>query len=299
MRLENFHYKKILDNLYDGLYFLDDNKKIICWNSGAQKHTGYKQSEIIGTHCWDSIRHSDNQGNELCDNSCPVSQSFADGVLREVEVFFTHKNGHKVPAFLRITPIENRGNQAVMAVELLDKKSPKFTLREKLVEMQKLALLDPLVSIGNRRFIETTINSKLEELRRYDWPFGILFIDLDNFKDINDRYGHDTGDMVLKMVSKTLHNSKRSFDFLGRWGGEEFIAIFVNLNNDQLYAISERVRHLAEQSRLKRRSGNIGVTVSIGATLAQKRDTTVTLIKRADRLMYKSKKSGKNCTTVG
>jgi diguanylate cyclase (GGDEF)-like protein/PAS domain S-box-containing protein len=298
MALNEEYYKKVLDNLYDGIYLLDEERRIIYWNSGAEKHTGYSHADVFMKRCDEVLRHVNDEGVPLCGKSCPVSQTIADGCLREVEVFLHHKEGHRLPVSMRIAPIKGSANQVVIAVEIFNDESPKFTLRQMLEEMKTRALLDPLLELGNRRFIENTINGRLEELNRYGWQFGILFIDLDHFKMINDAYGHETGDRVLQTVSKTMSNTLRSFDVLGRWGGEEFVAIVVNVVETQLYAVANRMRLLVEQSSISSGESIIRPTVSIGATLALPDDDIISLVQRADSLMYKSKDAGRNCITV-
>jgi diguanylate cyclase (GGDEF)-like protein len=135
-------------------------------------------------------------------------------------------------------------------------------------------------------------------MRRYDWPFGILFMDVDGFKKINDVYGHDVGDRTLKTVAATMSNSLRSSDFLGRWGGDEFLAIVVNVSKDRLLAIGNKLRALVEHSTIAIDRTFERVTVSVGATAAGADDTMDTLLKRADNLMYRSKASGGNLVTI-
>jgi diguanylate cyclase (GGDEF)-like protein len=129
---------------------------------------------------------------------------------------------------------------------------------------------------------------------RYGWPFGLLFVDVDEFKRINDEHGHLTGDEVLRMVAQTLSRSVRSFDFVGRWGGEEFIAIIRNATEKTLRSVANRCRTLIENSSLIDHEREIRVTISIGATLARHEDSMETLFQRADQLMYQSKAAGRN-----
>jgi diguanylate cyclase (GGDEF)-like protein len=152
-----------------------------------------------------------------------------------------------------------------------------------------MALLCPLTSLGNRRWAELSLRARLDEMDRHGWPFGLLFVDVDQFKQINDEYGHLNGDEVLKMVARTLSRSVRSFDFVGRWGGEEFIGIIRNATEKTLRSVANRCRTLIEDSVLAVDENQIRVTVSIGATLARQEDTMETLLQRADQLMYQSK----------
>ena len=159
-------------------------------------------------------------------------------------------------------------------------------------------MLDPLTELANRRYIELNIQTKLDEMRRYGRPFGILFMDIDHFKKVNDLHGHDIGDKVLIMVSNTFIKNVRASDIVGRWGGEEFLAIIPNINEEQLLFTANKLRVLVEQSGFSLDSGIVQVTVSIGATLAQPKDTTETLLERADKLLYYSKATGRNRVSI-
>ena len=106
------------------------------------------------------------------------------------------------------------------------------------------------------------------------------------------------GDDILKMVAKTLSHNNRPFDIIGRWGGEEFLAIIANVDLNALKEIADRYRVFIRKSALNRPGGDIRVTVSIGATLCRRGDTTRSLIKRADDLMYRCKKSGRDCVSI-
>jgi len=159
---------------------------------------------------------------------------------------------------------------------------------------------DPLTGIANRRFVEINITARLEELKRYGFPFAVVFIDIDHFKVINDTHGHAVGDRILRMVSATLANSLRSFDIIGRWGGEEFVILLINVKQSDLLKLSDRFLRLVEKSTLTMDNGEtLSATVSIGATLARVGDATGTLMARADKLMYESKRRGRNMVSVG
>jgi diguanylate cyclase (GGDEF)-like protein len=124
-------------------------------------------------------------------------------------------------------------------------------------------------------------------------------MDIDHFKQFNDTYGHDVGDDVLKFVANTFVANSRPFDVYGRWGGEEFIGIIRNINNHDLKNLGNRVRYLVENSYITHNDKTLQVTISVGATLVSESDTMESLIKRADKLLYKSKVAGRNCLTIG
>ena len=184
------------------------------------------------------------------------------------------------------------------AIEIFRDISMKASIRQRMAELVQLAMLDPTTAVGTRKYTEINLRSLLDEMKRYEWTFGVLFADIDHFKRVNDSYGHDTGDIVLKMVAQTMAHNIRSFDIIGRWGGEEFLIVLVNVTNEQLQAIAEKLRMLVQHSSLKIGDAEISVTISIGATRARSDDTVESLVKRADLLMYKSKGKGRNTVTI-
>jgi diguanylate cyclase (GGDEF)-like protein/PAS domain S-box-containing protein len=298
MKTDVKFYKHLLDNLYDGVYFVDKDRRITYWNKGAERITGYSAAEATGKHCSDNLlMHSDKQGNVLCLSLCPLAYSISDGKERSKEVYLRHKDGHRVPVTVRVAPMTDEQGVIMGGVEIFTDNTPAALAFDRLAELERMAYLDPLTGLANRRYAEITINARLEELQRYGWRFGVIFIDIDLFKNVNDRYGHEAGDEVLKTVAKTLQNSVRSFDVVSRWGGEEYVAVIANIEAEELFVTANRCRALVEQSSLPSKP-LLKVTISVGATLALADDTVSTLVKRADELMYQSKKAGRNCVTV-
>ena len=230
--------------------------------------------------------------------TCPLAKTVADSMPREMNLYIRHKKGHRVPVLIRTIALRHSLGRVIGAVEIFSDSSPKLAITQKIKELEKMALLDPLTELANRRYIELNMQTKLDEMRRYGRPFGILFMDIDHFKKVNDLHGHDIGDKVLIMVSNTFMKNVRASDIVGRWGGEEFLSIMPNINEDQLYFFANKLRVLVEQSGFSLDSGIVQVTVSIGATLAQPKDTTETLLERADKLLYYSKATGRNRVSI-
>jgi len=293
--------EQLLDTVSDGIYFLDPQRRITFWSKGAERITGYASEQVMGRRCSDNILvHVDDQGTNLCVHDCPVSGCLADGTPQEIDAYLQHRDGYRMPVSIRVSPLLDAAGEVVGAAEVFSDRTPRITLAQRVVELERMALLDPLTAVGNRRYLEMQLASRFDLLQRNDWSFGILFVDIDHFKKINDRHGHDAGDRVLKMIARTMQNSLRSYDLVGRWGGEEFLAIVTNVEAPQLVAVANKLRLLVGHSRLQLEdTGEIlQVTVSIGATLAKAEDSLESLVKRADRLMYLSKEGGRNRTSV-
>jgi len=229
----------------------------------------------------------------------PLAATIADGKPREVEVYMHHKDGHRIPVSVRVSALTDRDGNIIGGVELFTDFSNQAANDLRVKELEKLALLDNLTQLANRNYIEREIQSRLEEKKRFNVPFGILFIDIDHFKKFNDIYGHPAGDEVLNFVANTFLVNTREYDLFGRWGGEEFIGIIRNINGNELELLGNRLRSLIENSYIIHENEKRFVTISIGATLVKENDTRDSLIKRVDTLLYKSKAAGRNCLTMG
>ncbi len=300
MSIESVFFQALLDDFHDGVYFVDRDRLITYWNKGAERITGYSVEDTVGTHCFDELlRHVDDSGTRLCHGGCPVAATIADGAGREAEVYLHHKQGHRVPVFIRVAPIRDPDGTVVGAVEVFSDNSSKMSALQRVQELEKTAYVDALTGLGNRLLTEITLRSRLEELSRYGWPFGVLFIDIDRFKAVNDSLGHAAGDTFLKAVANTLRGAARAFDLVGRWGGEEFVVVLANTDIAKLGGVAERFRALVQESVVATRGAEHVVTVSIGGTQAIAGDTIESLVARADALMYQSKQAGRNLVTIG
>ena len=292
-------YQSILEHLYDGVYFVDHDRRITYWNRAAELITGYTAAEVLGKRCADNIlMHVNDEGVNLCENGCPLALTLHDSNYREAEFYLHHKKGHRVPVAIRISPLKDLEGRLIGAVELFSDSTPKMAIIQQVAELTKLAMLDTLTQLANRRYLEMELQSRLDEFSRYNLPFALVFMDIDHFKKLNDTYGHNAGDQVLQMVAKTLSINARSFDLVGRWGGEEFVAILRNVDGEAMQQIAERFRKLVAKTSLDYGGKNLQVTLSLGGTLAIPGDTLESLVQRADALMYHSKKQGRNRLSV-
>lgn len=292
-------YENLLDQLNDGVFFLDPNQIITYWNRGAERISGFSRAEVIGSVCRPSfLGHLDKTAHPVFGNESPGALCLRDGQIREEELYIRHKNGQLVPVFTRISPIVNTLQEVIGVMEVFTDNTSKVAALRRIEELEELALVCPVTQVGNRRYAEMALANAFEELKRYDWAFGVLFVDIDNFKHVNDTHGHKTGDEVLRMVALALKSSLRTFDFVGRWGGEEFVVILPNINDEVLARVAERCRGVIEESRYQCEGKEVRVTVSIGAGIARSEETPATLIERVDRLMYGSKEAGRNRVTI-
>lgn len=164
-------------------------------------------------------------------------------------------------------------------------------------QIKLLGLRDPLTGVNNRRFFEQRISEEFSRAIRNAAPLACLFVDLDHFKRINDSYGHQTGDLVLKQIAQLLNDSLRQGDVLARYGGEEFVILLADANQQVAAEIAERMRRLVAETHFNALDGQaIHMTLSIGiATLKPGYATTIKrLLQSADQAVYEAKLSGRN-----
>jgi diguanylate cyclase (GGDEF)-like protein len=163
-------------------------------------------------------------------------------------------------------------------------------------EVQKMAVLDPLTGQYNRRGFAEIGNREIKRVQRFQRPLSLLFLDLDYFKEVNDRYGHVAGDQVLKAIAELCRRDLRNVDVIGRYGGEEFVALLLETDIVSATCIADRLRAAIAENPIQTAYGEIHLTVSIGVAQYQAdMNGLEEFIHRADQALYKAKAAGRNC----
>lgn len=181
-------------------------------------------------------------------------------------------------------------------------------MQEELTRLTRLVYYDELTGLMNRRgFMEEAErvfhlvsygSTSLERRTGFQIPFSVVFIDLDNFKSLNDTYGHSAGDEALKTVTNILRHSLRTGDLFGRLGGEEFVAAIIGASARRAMLIAEKLRLALEQMPFIWEGTHIPLTASFGVAEYTEEQTLQELIDKADRAMYQAKQQGKNRTVM-
>jgi diguanylate cyclase (GGDEF)-like protein/PAS domain S-box-containing protein len=174
------------------------------------------------------------------------------------------------------------------------------TERKKLEdELRAQASTDSLTGVPNRRSFDAAARREVERARRYAKPFTVIAIDIDHFKRVNDTYGHDVGDIVLRNMTKTCLEKLRITDVLARLGGEEFAVLLPETGVEAAVVLAERLRVAVASTPIDTVKGKLGITVSLGVALFALNETTIDLVlQRADQALYKAKHAGRNRVEV-
>ncbi|MDZ4122273.1 MAG: sensor domain-containing diguanylate cyclase [Candidatus Cloacimonadaceae bacterium] len=164
-------------------------------------------------------------------------------------------------------------------------------------ELNKLARRDTLTELYNRRALNEIMEQEVRRSQRSGRPFFVAIADIDNFKHVNDTYGHSFGDLVLKEVAKIIKDGGvRGTDYAGRWGGEEFLLILTETKYNGAYTVLERIRKSVCEHKMQCGEVSINVTVTIGFTYQKEHYNSLQLLEEADKALYIGKRSGKNKT---
>ena len=219
-------HEAIVDNLQDGVYYVDTERRISYWNRGAEHLTGYRAEQVVGRHCFDNILcHVNGSGVNLCQRGCPLEATMRDGEARSAVVWLRHADGSRRPVQIRTATIRAPEGEVVGGVEIFSDATGLIEAEEAVEAARRDALTDPLTGLPNRRLLDAVLESRRDDLERHGRLFGLLIADVDHFKRVNDRFGHDVGDEALCIVAATLRGGVRGGDTLVRWGGEEFAIV--------------------------------------------------------------------------
>ena len=166
--------------------------------------------------------------------------------------------------------------------------------------VERQALIDGLTGLANRRQADKALVSELARAQRLGGPVGLILADVDDFKPVNDRFGHPTGDMVLRDLAASLRETVREIDIAARWGGEEFAVILPGTDLEGAAQVAERLRvALAEREILSTDGVPLHVTASFGAAASSSSTTVTQLIEAADEALYRAKRAGKDRVYAG
>ena len=274
----------IIDSAKVGIMVIDaKSKSIVEVNPAGQEVIGLPKEQIIYHDCRDFF-FDDIEGKQ-----CPCHA--VDEALDHREQVLRGKSGRKIPVYLSSVPIQLHGQQYFVDTFLNISELKK--LQE---QLRILAYYDPLTKLANRSLFMETLKHKLTHASRYDEKVGLLFIDLNKFKQVNDQHGHHVGDLLLAEVAKKLNKSLRESDMAARLGGDEFAVILDKITGrDEAALVSQRIiDDLEQMMKIECVTCEIGASVGISIFPIDSQDME-TLLMKADSAMYQAKSSGESC----
>jgi len=281
----------ITSNIADGVYVMDKAGQITFSNHRATEILGYSQEELNGTIAHD-LFHRHDGGNHTLLEDCPIYQVIQTRGRYEGEEQFANKAGNLLTVQVASQPML-KGGRVVGSVTVFRDITEQKLLEE---QLRLMSITDPLTGVYNRRFLQETLLKELYRAERHGDSFSLIMLDLDHFKRINDSYGHEAGDRVLRHVVALMRKRIRSSDCLARWGGEEFMLLLPHTELEAANALAETLLLDLREAEV---SGIGKVSASFGVTAGQPGDTVERLEQRVDALMYAAKQAGRGCVRSG
>jgi diguanylate cyclase (GGDEF)-like protein/PAS domain S-box-containing protein len=295
----------ILDAVSDGVYVTTAEREIVFWSKGAERITGYSSDEVLNKHCYDNILvHMDVLGKNLCFDGCPLQKCMEAGERQDAkEVFLKRKDGERLAVYVKASILQVRGERYGVEIFGELQSVAGSALAGQLKQLSDVSIVDHLTGLYNRRYIDTILEQQYELFKRHFQRFGLVIIDVDKFKSINDTFGHLAGDEVLKSVASVLQRSLRSMDFLARFGGDEFIIVCPLVELEGIEKLSERIVGLVHHSVLSSPDSPknvIEVSVSVGGSIVDYKDKSANdIIVRANEALHRVKRDGGNWYALG
>jgi diguanylate cyclase (GGDEF)-like protein/PAS domain S-box-containing protein len=295
-RSEN-RLKDIIDFLPDTPFAVNLEGRVTTWNRAAEDYTGVKAEEILGRGDKEySIPFYSLRRPMLVDvvlNPAEEVERLYSNVRRDGRVVvgegYIHGAKHgEAYVLTRAVPLVDSNGNVIGAIESIRDITE---LKHKEENLRELSEKDPLTMIYNRRKLFDMLEVEVEKATRYCRPLSLLVLDLDYFKKVNDKYGHNIGDIVLKTTTQIVADVIRKVDIFARFGGEEFVIVCPETDIDGAISIANKIRTAVERHPYPM-VGNI--TISIGAAEFSEMDSVNTFIKKADDVLYAAKKGGRN-----
>jgi diguanylate cyclase (GGDEF)-like protein/PAS domain S-box-containing protein len=293
----------ILNQIFDainlGIVILDRDLKVQKWNRWMEIHSGIEAAQVVGKPVLESFP---NLNTRKFLRSCKSVFSFGNFCFFSQKLhgylFPFQSNSYVGSEFdymqqsCAIGPLRDENNEINNLFIYVQDVTEVAVYEQKLVELN---MKDGLTGIYNRRFMETKLREEYFRHKRYSRAFSLVMFDIDHFKKVNDEYGHQCGDFILKSVSSRISSAIRNIDFLFRYGGEEFCCILPETNLEGAILVAERFREAIMEMENNFDGSVINVTISLGvAEMKEDTESPNTLLQQADEALYRAKRGGRN-----
>jgi diguanylate cyclase (GGDEF)-like protein/PAS domain S-box-containing protein len=275
-------FRALLDSLQLGVYLLDRSRRIVFWNRGAERITGYQRHEVVGHLCRENILPDcGDDGCGLCGATCPLALTLHEGKSKEAHVYFRHHAGHRVAMQVWAVPVRGENGAAIGLAESFQELNAASARNRRQEMLAAHGCLDAATGVANMDFTRFHLRESLASFHEYGLPFGVVGIRVDDMEHFKAACGLVAVDEALKMIAEGLRNSIRPTDFFGRWAEDQFIVIASNCTLSGLEKVVQRVRKVSSHVQLKWWGDTLKISTSLGATAVQPDDTVASLLERA------------------
>ncbi|MGA2132827.1 MAG: PAS domain-containing protein [Bryobacteraceae bacterium] len=281
-------YRAVLESVPLGVYLVDRQRRIVFWNTAAERITGYLGQEVIGHSCHDNLlMHCDQDSAILCGSGCPMAHTMQDGQPREADVFLRHKEGQRIPVRVRAVPVRDEFGSVIGSAEFFERRPFAVEgIRDRRVHNRDTGGDTPW-DLPDRAVMLEIVRTALQEFADSGESFGILCAAIDDLGRLRQGDGCQAVNAVVFAVGQTMAGSIRPSDAVAVWRKQDgwFVALISCAESAALVACAERLQRLVKLAAVPWWGDRLSVTVSMGGTLVRKDDTAETLIARASQAL--------------
>ncbi len=292
--VETLFEAKLLEHMYDAVVFIDAAMQVTLWNRGAERLTGIAGSSICQCQ-WrpELLKMRDEKGDLVRESECPVVCAIRSGAQSLRRLTLRGRTDRSVSVDAHAIPVLDGDGTVLGAIVMFHDASSEISLERRCQSLHEKATKDPLTQVANRAEFDRMHEMFVKTHQREHVPCSLIICDLDRFKRVNDTYGHQAGDDVIKSMASLLKGMCRPGDMVARYGGEEFVVLCADCDNATATRRAEELRIAfgrIPQPKMGARSAN----ASFGVTEIQPGDTAETMLRRADRGLLMAKDRGRN-----
>jgi diguanylate cyclase (GGDEF)-like protein/PAS domain S-box-containing protein len=295
LRVSEERSRAVITDLAEGLIVLDEHGQVLMMNPKAEQLLGFSENQLKGQSLHETVHRVTTESQTASHGeTCPILQCLQTTQPVEVDDDqFTHRNGHRFPVSYVASPFFFNEKPQGIVVAFQD-----ITERKRIeAQLTSLATRDQLTTLFNRREIEKILEASFGESAQNGTPTIVVMLDVDHFKRINDSHGHPVGDRVLHELGIALAKAVDGVGHVGRYGGEEFLAVVTDLEPEQALTWAEQTRLAVEALSIPIRDSDepLHFTASIGVAVRNEADESPSqLVTRADQALYQAKTAGRN-----
>lgn len=292
-------FNQVFDAINIGLVIIDRDLKVYRWNRWMETHSGTAADKIIGSSIFDFFPNLNTpKFIRSCKsvfsfgNFCFFSQKLHGYIFPFKATSYFDSHFEYMQQSCAMGPLRDKNNDIQYLFIYVQDVTEVAVYERKLVEMN---MKDGLTGVFNRRFLESKLEEEFNRCKRYSGDFSLIMFDIDFFKKVNDEYGHQCGDVILRSVGARISSIIRNVDYLARYGGEEFCCLLPETSLDNAMIVAERFRKTIMEEEYTYEGTIVRITISLGVTeLTENTKTPDMLLKMADNALYKAKREGRN-----
>ncbi len=284
--------RSIAENSVDGIVTTDVRGRITYWSPGAEEMFGHAATEVFGRRVSDFYRGGPAEARVI------MRDLMAHGRIGNYETALRARDGRWVDINTSISLLKNADGDLVgtlgIVKDITERKRVETALRRSEERLKELSFKDEITGLHNRRFFSVRLEEEIARFRRFNHPLSVVLLDMDGFKEVNDEFGHATGDETLRQIGHLLLTHSRGVNAIARYGGDEFAVLLVETPRTGAWSYADRVRGVIGSHRF---AHGLGITASFGVASVPEDvsvDSSDELMRAADDALYTAKRTGRN-----